>query len=326
MIAIKTFPHCSFEREIETKENIANIKKKVAELSAINQLYSICTVIALWTSIVILFYGFTTTTNPISQIAIALLVSPIQHALLVLMHDASHYRILKNKNANDLISDLFFAFPSFVTTASYRAGHLDHHRYLNSDQDPDWKFKVNRPEWTSPFNSLYLFWSLVRITLGWGLIEVYQSLSRTKQNSKNQKSSVGSKLFRISYYLIIFGLMFYFGLFLNFVLFWIVPFFFVTMIILRLRSLAEHFGLPYQGELSSSRNIYCGFVEKIFFAPLNVNYHTAHHCYPSVPFYNLPKLQKELDKIPELQGKFHVNDSYILPWKNSVWKDLTRKV
>jgi len=43
-------------------------------------------------------------------------------------------------------------------------------------------------------------------------------------------------------------------------------------------------------------------LQTFFFAPHQVNYHMEHHQYPSVPFFNLPKvhrLLKERGSLPE---------------------------
>jgi len=35
-------------------------------------------------------------------------------------------------------------------------------------------------------------------------------------------------------------------------------------------------------------------VERLFVAPLNMNYHAAHHLWPSIPYYNLPQADAEI--------------------------------
>jgi fatty acid desaturase len=61
-----------------------------------------------------------------------------QHALGVIMHDATHYRLLNTKRFNDGVSDFFCAFPIGMVTASYRRGHLPHHAFTNKPLDPYW--------------------------------------------------------------------------------------------------------------------------------------------------------------------------------------------
>jgi fatty acid desaturase len=59
-------------------------------------------------------------------------------------------------------------------------------------------------------------------------------------------------------------------------------------------------------------------------APLNVNYHLTHHVFPSVPFYNLPHMHKELAKTGLLEDGVNRFDSY-LGTTNSIRQFITRE-
>jgi fatty acid desaturase len=43
----------------------------------------------------------------------------------------------------------------------------------------------------------------------------------------------------------------------------------------------------------------------------NIEYHIAHHLYPQVPFYNLPKLHEILMQMPTYREKAHITDGYL---------------
>ena len=74
---------------------------------------------------------------PVFAIAIVF-IGGVQHRLASLGHEASHYTLLKNRFANDLVADLFCMLPIFSNVAIYRLFHMAHHQFVNDpDKDPD---------------------------------------------------------------------------------------------------------------------------------------------------------------------------------------------
>ncbi|HZQ54199.1 MAG TPA: fatty acid desaturase [Bryobacteraceae bacterium] len=55
--------------------------------------------------------------------ALLLIVATRPHALLVLLHDASHFLLCRSNFWNELISDLFCGLPFGLTTQAYRTWH-----------------------------------------------------------------------------------------------------------------------------------------------------------------------------------------------------------
>ena len=63
----------------------------------------------------------------------------------------------------------------------------------------------------------------------------------------------------------------------------------------RMRVLSEHPPIERASEYQVICAYQLGLAEKILFAPKNCYYHIEHHSYPSVPFFNLPRLHHELE-------------------------------
>lgn len=78
---------------------------------------------------------------------------------------------------------------------------------------------------------------------------------------------------------------------------WVAAFFTSYMLVLRIRQAAEHGAVSdalNRDPRSHTRTTLANYLERLLFAPANVNYHIEHHLVPKVPCYNLPKLHQIL--------------------------------
>ena len=251
--------------------------------------------------------------HPVLYIVGVMWISARQHAIAILLHEASHYRILKNKSANDLIGEVLLGFPLFVTVRSYRNSHNAHHRYMNTDDDPDWVSKET-PEWEFPKSRKELVFMLAKIALAGNILWMIKLIAKGGRSSHRVAKKANSGIFvagRIGYYAALCVILTYFGWWPEFFLFWIVPMFTWLQVILRIRSIAEHFGLEYDHELTGARTTYPSLFDRLFLVSKNVWYHLDHHLYPSVPFFNLPLLHEELNKLPVYRERAHVTRGYL---------------
>ena len=86
-----------------------------------------------------------------SQYAVAVIViATRQHALGVLVHEATHFRLFPNRAMNDTLADLFCALPLGISTSVYRHNHLRHHPYVNTENDPDARSVRDDADWLWP--------------------------------------------------------------------------------------------------------------------------------------------------------------------------------
>ena len=88
--------------------------------------------------------------NPLTYILAVTIIGARMHGLAILMHDATHYRFLKNRKWNDLITNVFTMYPLFTSIETYRENHMRHHRHLNTEHDPDWVAKLGKREFSFP--------------------------------------------------------------------------------------------------------------------------------------------------------------------------------
>ena len=75
---------------------------------------------------------------PIYLISTVVIGVWVQNRLACLVHESSHYSLFKNRVVNDLMANVFIAFPFYGVISNYRIGHWGHHRHVNDpEKDPD---------------------------------------------------------------------------------------------------------------------------------------------------------------------------------------------
>ncbi|MFD8498249.1 fatty acid desaturase family protein [Amycolatopsis sp. NPDC059657] len=241
-----------------------------------------------------------------------------QHALAVLMHDGAHGLLLAGRSRNDIVSDLFLAFPLFVSTTLYRRHHLDHHRYLNTDRDPDRDLSAldrSTRDWVKVFLGDA---SGVNILKTVDTLDQFSLLPVLRGNRQVAAKMGRRPLIMFAGFLaVVVAATVLTSSYVDLLLYWILPMLTALSFILRLRAVAEHVGCAETGGLEGTRTVLANFVERWLFSPCRINYHLAHHLYPSVPFYNLPKLHRLLMSNADVRRRAEISDSYLFG-RNSV--------
>lgn len=247
-----------------------------------------------------------------------LVIAGRQHALASLLHDFAHYRFIANKKANDWIGDLFLAWPLLATVEGYRRNHLSHHRYLNTDKDPDWTIKLGSREFTFPQEMRFAVLNLAGYLVGVSTVRDFRkALARIRSDERANPSYVAM---RIGFYAAAAALLTLSGAWTGFLIYWALPYFTFFFMFMYVRSVAEHFGatMDYSHDLTSTRTVLPAFWEGWFFAPHNMHYHIEHHLYPSVPFYRLPELNRLLMGNPEYASRAHVTRGFV----SGLWREI----
>jgi fatty acid desaturase len=225
------------------------------------------------------------------------------HALGILAHDGAHFLILPNRRWNDWVTRLFLAWPVGMSFESYRRVHGLHHRFLNTERDPDWA--RNRPDRLRSRRGPLAF---ARIMLGLNgeqrtVLEVFGSAA-----GSGRARRIGAV--RALYYLAIVAIGFAVGRPDALLLYWAVPLFSWFLVTMRLKGTAEHFAVDGHGRYDRSRTVHASFLERLLIAPKNVHFHIEHHLHPSVPFYRLPELHRRLMARPGYRARAHLTRSY----------------
>ena len=244
--------------------------------------------------------------NPLLYLLAVIWIGARQNGLAVMMHEAVHYRLLPNRRWNDWVGEIFTAWPVLVTVHSFRQTHWAHHRHVNKPEDPDWQRKQEEL-FEYPKSGL----DMIFITLKY-LIGVY-AIKHLLEANHGVKIPNGLKYLRLSFYAIVILTSILFHFWLGLLIYWLVPLFTYFLWIIYVRGVSEHFGgiEHHENLLEKTRHIEANLLERLLIAPNFIHVHIGHHLYPSVPFYNLKKLQQLLMKNPDYARRAHVTEGYV---------------
>jgi fatty acid desaturase len=255
----------------------------------------------------------------------AMVCATRQHALLVLMHEGAHYRLLSSRRANDLVSDVFCAFPMGICTHIYRLQHFEHHRFTGGERDPErirmkpfrsWQWPKSRREALIVLAGDAVGREAVMFFGMFSLWSPWPYLAGLRKRRPISAAHLGGWLG----FVLLGGI----GLTLTggwvpFVLLWVWPALSLLGVLFRIRALGEHAGMPATTELDSTRDVLPTLLERLTVAPLHVSYHLTHHLFPSVPQHHLPAMHALLMKDPVFRERATPKEGY-----RSVLAELTQ--
>ena len=245
-----------------------------------------------WLVIFSLLFIYTLFPSFILYLVVITLIAGRQLGLAILMHEGAHGLIANNVKFNNYISQFFCAFPMAVDTYDYRHYHLKHHRYTQTEDDPDLVLSKPFPITKSSFIRKMLR-DLSGIT---GIKQRYQSIQKTLDNVSVKldgkeisgfKSKTTLRGILLSQ-LLIFISMSIVGSWWYYFAFWLVPALTIFQFFYRIRNIAEHAVVPNDcDDFNNARTTHASFIERCFVAPYYVNYHLEHHLFMFIPCYKL---------------------------------------
>ena len=311
-------------REAEGKRllPLRELAADVRRLSEVSNSQAILSIARQWLVLALCLGGFVAASPHLPwsvwipcYLIVGLIVASRQHAFLGLVHEGVHYRLCTNRAWNDFLSDTFCAFTVGVCTDVYRRRHLLHHQHTNTDQDPDWAGMHMDDDWHWPKDHIATakLFALDLFGLGAHKILILLFLWSPLQAavSRHVSLSWAERIRLIGFIATAVTLLTVFHAWGWFFLLWILPMVTIFGAMVRLRSVAEHLVCPSENELNETRHVDPTWFERLTLAPFNVNYHLAHHLFPSVPWYNLPKLQARLQELEVFQANAKITKSYL---------------
>lgn len=253
-----------------------------------------------------------------------IVIAARQHGLAVLMHDGAHYRLFADRATNDFLSDFLLSFPLGVSTTAYRRTHLDHHRYLNQDGDPDLAFvRANPGLWSwpkTPGRAALVF--LGDLTGANALVvsnlQSRWSVMRRLRPGSDDAFAPAERWRFVAFLCVALAIATATGWWWQGVVLWLIPAVTLLPAISRLRAISEHLCTEGVGELDSTRETLAGPLERFFLAPHGIHHHLTHHLFPSTPFHALAELHGVLMRDERFREGAHLTRGYLDPRRGVV--------
>jgi fatty acid desaturase len=250
-------------------------------------------------------------------ILLVLLMGLRMNAFGVILHEGSHGLLAKSRTLNDRLCNWAVAFWTINSVEEYRPTHRLHHRYLGQERDPDRVFYLV-PARRGALTALILQ-DLAGVT---AFRRATTRLSGTSDVSGAPASLLARPqllLGKLVTQLVILGQFILFqgvlrGI-LFYAVFWLVPIVCMYPMILRLKTITEHFDPGLRDPKSvrwTARTSCAGFVQN-HLVGARMEYHFEHHVVPTIPYRGLRKLHRQLEETgifvrhPEV-----LSDGYVL--------------
>ncbi len=261
--------------------------------------------------------------NPFTIVAAIVVIGARQLGFAVLMHEAAHGALFRDKRLNDWAGNWLCAFPIWADLRPYRRYHLQHHAKNWTKEDPDLDLATKFP--VSAQSMRRKIWRDLSGQVGWKRVKAVlrRDLSGRgfKKANADTKVSFGKTaaagttgwenlrgvVVSNAVLLLLLTAAGHPALYLL----WVVAWFTTNSLVTRIRSIAEHNMVPdTSDELRNTRTTLASWWERLFIAPNRVNYHLEHHLLMTVPLWNLPKLHRLLRERGVLDGAL-VDSGYI---------------
>ena len=277
-------------------------REEIQQLRQMNDRHSWASLLIDWGFVVAAFAVVARYPNPLTILVALAVIGTRQLGLSVLMHEAAHRTLFRNRTLNDFAGNWLCAYPVWSDIGPYRRYHLQHHAKNWTSEDPDLNLAMPFPVTRASMRrkiwrdlSGQTAWKRVKYVLrrDIGGLNVQQFGSNGSWRNLRGVALTNLVLFAIL------ALAGHPALYLL----WVGAWFTTHHLVVRLRSISEHAMIPDPNDpLRNTRTTLTRWWERLLIAPNYVNYHLEHHLVMTVPHYNLPRMHQMLRARGVLDG------------------------
>lgn len=252
-----------------------------------------------WGTIALAVSLFALWPNPLSFLIAVMVIGSRQLGLAILMHEAAHNALFRNRAWNEFAGEWFCGRPILAELAAYRHYHLTHHRFTQTEKDPDLVLSSKFP--TTRASLIRKFVRDLTGQTGYRQLAAQVLMSFRLAGDDDAKKAAASDfaqafkardLWRsLPVFLAVMVAMGLLGQWWYGFAFWLLPYLTWFQFVLRVRNIAEHGATEVSpNPLQNVRTTLAGPLERLFVAPYWVNYHLEHHMVMHVPCWRLPRM------------------------------------
>jgi fatty acid desaturase len=216
------------------------------------------------------------------NITFYLLAAASLHGISLFTHEGVHGTLSARPWWNRALS-IACAQPVLQNFSAYKVLHLKHHHHLGQEGDPD--HYANYTSWT--WLEFLMHWG--RLIIGYpAYITMIPILGYRHGNASARRWIIFEVCLLVA--LVTVAVIFVPWLWLLHC--WLIPMLVINTMV-NIRGMSQHTFLEHQSDtILGTRSILTNPVTAFFMC--NENYHLEHHLYPSIPWYNLPRLHRLL--------------------------------
>jgi fatty acid desaturase len=231
---------------------------------------------------------------------VVLMMGLRMNAFGVILHEGSHGSLATSRALNDRICNWGVAFWTVNSVEEYRPTHRLHHRYLGQERDPDRVFYLV-PARRGALTALIL-------QDLFGVTAFRRATSRISGTSESSGAPAGllakpqllagkviAQLVVLGQFVlfqgVLRGLLFY-------IVFWLVPIVCMYPMILRLKTITEHYdpGLRQANAVHwIARTSRASWLQN-HLVGARMEFHFEHHVFPTIPYRGLKRLHRRLEQ------------------------------
>jgi fatty acid desaturase len=225
-----------------------------------------------------------------ANIPVYLFAAASLHGISLFTHEGVHGTLSLRPWWNRMLA-IACAQPVLQNYSAYKVLHLKHHHHLGQEGDPD--HYANYTRWT--WLEFAMHWG--RLVIGYPVyIVAIPILGYRQGNSSARRWVIFEVLLLVALIALAIRALPWMWLLHG----WLIPMLVINTLV-NIRGMSQHTFLEHQSDtVLGTRSILTNPVTAFFMC--NENYHLEHHLYPTIPWYNLPRLHQTLRADLEARG------------------------